>query len=152
MFTVQEQILQQGYVSQGTCSMSTNRDVAVYYATGGGAHFAGVAFGLDGYTQRNAGAVYDAYPTMARSQGLSPEARDDDPAAGSRPDQRRDRGRRHPGRPARARPGRRPVLAELRNRGIKDVLFVCCDGLGGLPEPTPASARRPPVTSSTIPA
>jgi putative transposase len=26
------------------------------------------------------------------------------------------------------------VLAELRNRGVKDVLFVCCDGLGGLPE------------------
>ena len=26
------------------------------------------------------------------------------------------------------------VLAELRNRGIKDVLFVCCDGLNGLPE------------------
>ena len=25
------------------------------------------------------------------------------------------------------------VLAELRNRGIKDVLFVCCDGLSGLP-------------------
>jgi putative transposase len=26
------------------------------------------------------------------------------------------------------------VLAELRNRGVKDVLFVCCDGLSGLPE------------------
>ena len=26
------------------------------------------------------------------------------------------------------------VLTELRNRGIKDVLFVCCDGLSGLPE------------------
>ena len=26
------------------------------------------------------------------------------------------------------------VLAELRNRGIKDVLFVCCDGLSGLPD------------------
>jgi putative transposase len=26
------------------------------------------------------------------------------------------------------------VLTELRNRGVKDVLFVCCDGLGGLPE------------------
>jgi putative transposase len=26
------------------------------------------------------------------------------------------------------------VLAELRNRGVKDVLFVCCDGLGGLPD------------------
>lgn len=26
------------------------------------------------------------------------------------------------------------VLTELRNRGIKDVLFVCCDGLSGLPD------------------
>jgi putative transposase len=26
------------------------------------------------------------------------------------------------------------VLAELRNRGVKDVLFVCCDGLSGLPD------------------
>ena len=26
------------------------------------------------------------------------------------------------------------VLAELRNRGVKDVLFVCCDGLKGLPD------------------
>jgi putative transposase len=26
------------------------------------------------------------------------------------------------------------VLAELRNRGLRDVLFACCDGLGGLPE------------------
>jgi transposase-like protein len=26
------------------------------------------------------------------------------------------------------------VLTELRNRGIRDVLIVCCDGLTGLPE------------------
>jgi putative transposase len=26
------------------------------------------------------------------------------------------------------------VLAELRNRGVKDVLFACCDGLKGLPD------------------
>lgn len=26
------------------------------------------------------------------------------------------------------------VLAELRNRGVVDVCFVCCDGLPGLPE------------------
>ena len=25
------------------------------------------------------------------------------------------------------------MLAKLRNRGVKDVLFVCCDGLNGLP-------------------
>jgi hypothetical protein len=64
--TVQEQILQQGYVDQGTCSMSTNRDVAVYYATGGGARSAGVVFELDGDMLRNAGPIYDAYMTMAR--------------------------------------------------------------------------------------
>ena len=27
------------------------------------------------------------------------------------------------------------VLTELRNRGCRDALFVCCDGLTGLPEP-----------------
>src|SRR3954470_9484960 len=36
------------------------------------------------------------------------------------------------------------VCAELRNRGIRDVLFVCCDGLAGLPEaiegPWPATS------------
>ena len=26
------------------------------------------------------------------------------------------------------------VLTELRNRGVKDVLIACCDGLEGLPE------------------
>ncbi|SNR97740.1 Transposase, Mutator family [Haloechinothrix alba] len=26
------------------------------------------------------------------------------------------------------------LLAELRNRGIQDVLICCCDGLSGLPE------------------
>jgi putative transposase len=26
------------------------------------------------------------------------------------------------------------VLAELRNRGLRDILICCCDGLGGLPE------------------
>jgi len=26
------------------------------------------------------------------------------------------------------------VLTELRNRGVEDVLFVCCDGLPGLPD------------------
>jgi Transposase, Mutator family len=33
------------------------------------------------------------------------------------------------------------VLAKLRNRGIKDVLFVCCDGLNGLPEATWPKAK-----------
>jgi transposase-like protein len=35
------------------------------------------------------------------------------------------------------------VLAELRNRGIKDVLFVCCDGLSGLPGAIEATGRKP---------
>ncbi len=26
------------------------------------------------------------------------------------------------------------MLTELRNRGCRDALFVCCDGLSGLPE------------------
>src|ERR1700733_16029680 len=26
------------------------------------------------------------------------------------------------------------VLTEIKNRGVKDVLIVCCDGLNGLPE------------------
>ena len=26
------------------------------------------------------------------------------------------------------------VLTELRNRGVRDVLIVCCDGLTGLPD------------------
>lgn len=31
------------------------------------------------------------------------------------------------------------VLAELRNRGVRDVLIACCDGLAGLPEAIEAS-------------
>ena len=48
------------------------------------------------------------------------------------------------------------VLTELRNRGIKDVLFVCCDGLGGLPEamsrpPDPRRSCRPASSTSSAP-
>lgn len=42
------------------------------------------------------------------------------------------------------------VLAELRNRGIKDVLFVCCDGLNGLPEAIEASWPRAIVQTCVI--
>jgi putative transposase len=39
------------------------------------------------------------------------------------------------------------VLAELRNRGVRDVLFVCCDGLSGSPTrsrpPGPRRSCRP---------
>ncbi len=37
------------------------------------------------------------------------------------------------------------VLTELRNRGVKDVLIACCDGLSGLPEAITG------VWSSTVP-
>ena len=42
------------------------------------------------------------------------------------------------------------VLAELRNRGIKDVLFVCCDGLGGLPEAIEATWPKATVQTCVI--
>ena len=37
-------------------------------------------------------------------------------------------------RPTRARSSGPRVLAELANRGVRDVLIVCCDGLTGFPE------------------
>ena len=42
------------------------------------------------------------------------------------------------------------VLAELRNRGIKDVLFVCCDGLNGLPDAIEATWSRAKVQTCVI--
>ena len=42
------------------------------------------------------------------------------------------------------------VLAELRNRGIKDVLFVCCDGLNGLPGAIEATWSRAKVQTCVI--
>ena len=42
------------------------------------------------------------------------------------------------------------VLAELRNRGIKDVLFTCCDGLGGLPEAIEATWPKAIVQTCVI--
>ena len=42
------------------------------------------------------------------------------------------------------------VLAELRNRGIRDVLFVCCDGLGGLPDAIVATWPRATVQTCVI--
>jgi putative transposase len=42
------------------------------------------------------------------------------------------------------------VLTELRNRGIKDVLFVCCDGLGGLPEAIEATWPKAIVQTCVI--
>ena len=42
------------------------------------------------------------------------------------------------------------VLAELRNRGIRDVLFVCCDGLPGLPEAIEAAWPQAIVQTCVI--
>lgn len=42
------------------------------------------------------------------------------------------------------------VLTELRNRGVKDVLFVCCDGLGGLPEAIEATWPKAVVQTCVI--
>ena len=40
------------------------------------------------------------------------------------------------------------VLTDLRNRGVRDIFFVVCDGLKGLPDSVTAVA---PVTSGTLP-
>jgi putative transposase len=42
------------------------------------------------------------------------------------------------------------VLAELRNRGIRDVLFVCCDGLNGLPEAIEAAWPKAIVQTCVV--
>lgn len=42
------------------------------------------------------------------------------------------------------------VLAELGNRGIEDVLFVCCDGLKGLPEAVKATWKDAVVQTCVI--
>ncbi len=42
------------------------------------------------------------------------------------------------------------VLAEIRNRGVKDVLFVCCDGLKGLPEAIRATWKDATVQTCVI--
>jgi putative transposase len=42
------------------------------------------------------------------------------------------------------------VLAELRNRGVADVLICCCDGLSGLPEAITATWPRATVQTSSV--
>jgi len=42
------------------------------------------------------------------------------------------------------------VLAELRNRGVKDVLIVCCDGLSGLPDAVEATWPKAIVQTCVI--
>jgi len=42
------------------------------------------------------------------------------------------------------------VCAELRNRGIRDVLIVCCDGLSGFPEAIEATWPAATVQTCTV--
>lgn len=42
------------------------------------------------------------------------------------------------------------VLAELRNRGVRDVLIACCDGLTGLPEAIEATWPHTVVQTSSV--
>jgi putative transposase len=42
------------------------------------------------------------------------------------------------------------VLTELRNRGVRDVLIVCCDGLAGLPEAVEAAWPKAIVQTCVI--
>jgi putative transposase len=42
------------------------------------------------------------------------------------------------------------VCAELRNRGIRDVLIVCCDGLTGFPEAIEATWAQATVQTCTV--
>jgi putative transposase len=42
------------------------------------------------------------------------------------------------------------VCAELRNRGVRDVLFVCCDGLAGLPEAIEATWPQTSVQTCVV--
>ncbi len=42
------------------------------------------------------------------------------------------------------------VLAELRNRGVKDVLIACCDGVTGFPEAIEATWPQTVVQTSSV--
>jgi len=42
------------------------------------------------------------------------------------------------------------VLAELANRGVRDILIACCDGLEGLPEAIEATFARTVVQTCTV--
>jgi hypothetical protein len=61
--SVQEQILQQGYVNQPTVSLSKSFRVAADYATHNGQR-GGLVFTIDGNRLRQQGHVFDAYATM----------------------------------------------------------------------------------------
>jgi hypothetical protein len=64
--TVPEQILHQGYVPQGTVSLSASFDVCAFYATFGGARPSGVVFTIDPDRLRAHAPIWDAYATLVR--------------------------------------------------------------------------------------
>lgn len=67
--SVMSQLCQQGYVDQGTASMSRSFAVAANYATHGGQR-EGVVFRIDGASVRRQGPVFDAYATLLRHSEL----------------------------------------------------------------------------------
>jgi hypothetical protein len=64
--TVQEQILHQGYVPQGTVSLSSSFDVCAYYATCRGERPSGIVLTIDPDRLRARGPIWDAYATLVR--------------------------------------------------------------------------------------
>lgn len=64
--TVPEQILHQGYVPQGTVSLSSSFDVCAYYATRRGERPSGIVFTIDAGRLRAHGPIWDAYATLVR--------------------------------------------------------------------------------------
>jgi hypothetical protein len=63
---VQEQILHQGYVPQGTVSLSASFDVCAQYATHRGTRPSGIVFTIDSDRLRAHGPIWDAYATLVR--------------------------------------------------------------------------------------
>ena len=67
---VQAQLLQQGYVNQGTASMSRSFEVAAHYASNGGRQ-RGLVFRIDAAALRARGPVFDAWLTLlAHSEAM----------------------------------------------------------------------------------
>jgi hypothetical protein len=62
--TVTEQILHQGYVPQGTVSLSESFDICASYATHAGQRDAGIVFTIDPERLRAHGPIWDAYATL----------------------------------------------------------------------------------------
>ena len=65
--TLQEQILQQGYVDQPTVSLSSSFEVTAYYATNGHKGAGGVVFTIDPGLLRQRGPIFDSMASMRQS-------------------------------------------------------------------------------------